>query len=113
MLTSLHFGANVAGRGGVDPVLARVLTDTPLPASMGFLAAEGWTGGARLSVPLTTYLTARGGADVDLTVEKLLAARGALEFHDRCGCVVLGANGAERLGRPGVDLWLTASLVQK
>lgn len=113
LLTSLHFGAHVAGRGGVDPVLARALTDTPLPASMGFLAAEGWTGGGRLSVPLTTYLTARGGADVDLTAEKLLAARGSLEFHDRCGCVVLGANGAERLGRPGVDLWLTASLVQK
>jgi hypothetical protein len=113
LLKSLHLGANVAARSGVDPVLARVLTDTPLPASMGFLAAEGWTGGARLSVPLTTYLTAGAGADVDLTAERLLAGRGSLEFHDRCGCVVIAANGAERLGRPGVDVWLTASLVQR
>jgi hypothetical protein len=112
-LTSLHFGANVAAREGVDPVLARALTDAPLPASMGFLAAGGWTGGARLSVPLTTYLTAGGGADADLSAERLLAGRGSLEFHDRCGCVVIAANGAERLGRPGVDVWLTVSLLQR
>lgn len=112
-LTSWHLGANIAGEQGVDPVLARALTDAPLPASMGFLAAAGWTGGARVSVPLTDYLTARAGADGDLGAERLLAARGAIEFHDRCGCVILTANGAERLGRPGVDVWLTVSLVRK
>jgi hypothetical protein len=112
-LTSLHLGVNVAGREGVDPVLARALTDAPLPATMGFLAEGGWTGGARLSVPLTRYLTARGGADADLTAKTLLAARGALEFHDPCGCVVIAANGAERIGRPGVDVWLTVSLVRR
>jgi len=111
--TSLHFGANIAGRAGVDPVLARALTDAPLPSAMGFLAAEGWTGGARVSVPLTDYLTARGGADGDFSAERLVAARGSLEFHDRCGCVVLTAHGAERIGRPGVDLWLTVSLVRR
>jgi hypothetical protein len=112
-LSSLHLGVSVAGREGVDPVLARALTDAPLPATMGFLAASGWTGGTRLSVPLTAYLTARGGADADLTAKTLLAARGALEFHDRCGCVVITANGAERIGRPGVDVWLTVGLVQR
>jgi hypothetical protein len=112
-LSSLHLGVSVAGREGVDPVLARALTDAPLPATMGFLAADGWTGGTRLSVPLTAYLTARGGADADLTAKTLLAARGALEFHDRCGCVVITANGAERIGRPGVDVWLTVGLVRR
>jgi hypothetical protein len=110
-VTSLHFGVNVAGREGVDPVLARALTDAPLPSSMEFLSAAGWTGGARLSVPVTEYLTVRGGADGDLTAERLLAARGAVEFHDRCGCVVITANGAQRIGRPGVDVWLTVSLL--
>jgi hypothetical protein len=112
-LTSLHLGVHVAGRAGMDPVLARAMTDAPLPASMGFLAAVGWTGGARLSVPLTAYLTAGGGADADLSEQRLLAARGSLEFHDRCGCVVIAAKGAERLGRSGVDVWMTVSLVQK
>jgi hypothetical protein len=112
-LSSLHLGVLAAGRAGVDPVLARALTDAPLPATMGFLAADGWTGGARLSVPLTAYLTARGGADADLSARTLLAARGALEFHDRCGCVVITANGAERIGRPGVDVWLAVNLVRR
>jgi hypothetical protein len=113
LLSSLHLGLNVAGREGTDPVLARALTDAPLPSTMGFLATPGWTGGARLSVPLTAYLTARGGADADLTAKTLLAARGALEFRDRCGCVVIAANGAERVGRPGVDVWLTVSLARR
>jgi hypothetical protein len=111
--TSLNLGITVAVREGVDPVLARALTDAPTAASMGFLAAEGWTGGARLSLPLTAYLTARGGAEGDLTAEKLVAARASLEFHDRCGCVVIGANGAERIGRPGVDVWLSVSLARR
>jgi len=113
LLSSLHLGVLAAGREGVDPVLARVLTDAPLPATPGFLAADGWTGGARLSVPLTAYLTARGGADADLSARELVAARGALEFHDRCGCVVITANGAERIGRPGVDVWLAVNLVRR
>jgi hypothetical protein len=112
-LSSLHLALLAAGRAGVDPVLARALTDAPLPATMGFLAADGWTGGARLSVPLTAYLTARGGADADLSARTVLAGRGALEFHDRCGCVVISANGAERVGRPGVDAWLAVSLVRR
>jgi hypothetical protein len=112
LLSSLNLGVTVAVREGIDPVLARALTDAPNATSMGLLAAEGWTGGARLSFPLTAYLTARGGAEGDLTADKLLAARASLEFHDRCGCVVIGANGAERIGRPGVDVWLSVGIVR-
>jgi hypothetical protein len=110
LLSSLNLGMNVAARAGVDPVRARALTDAPDATSMGLLAAEGWTGGARLSLPLTAYLTARGGAEGDLTADKLIAARASFEFHDRCRCVVIGANGAERIGRPGVDVWLSVGL---
>jgi hypothetical protein len=112
-LDSLHLGVSVAARDGVDPVIARALTDAPDTTSMGLLAAEGWTGDARLSLPLTAYLTARGGAEGDLTADRLIAARGSLEFHDRCRCVVISANGAERIGRPGVDVWLSVGLAKR
>jgi hypothetical protein len=112
-LSSLNLGMTLAAREGVDPVLARALTDAPDAASMGLLAAEGWTGGARLSLPLTTYFTARGGAEGDFTAEKLIAARASLEFHDRCRCVVIGASGAERIGRPGVDVWLSVGFARR
>ncbi len=111
--SSFNFGVTVAGREGVDPVLARALTDAPATTSMGLLAAEGWTGGARLSFPMTTYLTARGGAEGDFTAQRLIAARASLEFHDRCRCVTIGVNGAERIGRPGVDVWLSVGLAHR
>jgi hypothetical protein len=101
----------VAGRDGVDPVLARALTDAPLAASYGFLATTGWTSGARVTVPITALVTARGGVDGDLTLDRLVAAHGALEVHDRCRCVVVRLSAAERLGRDGVDVWLSVDLV--
>jgi hypothetical protein len=103
----------VAGRAGVDPVLARALTDAPLASSSGFLAAPGWTSGARVTVPITGLVTLRGGADGDLTAEKLVAARGSLEVHDRCQCVAVRLSAAERLGREGVDVWLSVDLVPR
>jgi hypothetical protein len=106
----LHLTAHVAERDGVDPVLARALTDAPLEPSSGFLAAAGWTGGARLAVPVGPRVTARGGADWDFGARELVAAVGALELHDPCGCVVVRATVAHRIGRDGVDAWVTVDL---
>jgi hypothetical protein len=106
----LHLGGSVAGREGIDPVLARALTDAPLEPSGGFLAAEGWTAGGRIAIPWGRVVVTRGGADVDLTGEKLLAAVGALELRDPCGCLVVRLNGSHRLAREGVDVWLTVDL---
>jgi hypothetical protein len=100
----------VAGRDGVDPVLARALTDAPLASSSGFLSVPGWTGGARLTLPISAFVTARGGADGDLTAERLVAVRGSLEVHDRCGCFGVRLSASERLGRDGVDVWLSVDL---
>jgi hypothetical protein len=103
-------GGALAAREGVDPVIARALTDAPLEPTSGFLAAEGWTGKGRASVPLGSRVVVRGGADADLNSGRLVAAAGALELRDPCGCVVVRANGAHRIGRDGVDVWVTVDL---
>lgn len=106
----LHGTVHVAERDGVDPLVARALTDAALEPSSGFLSATGWTGGARVAVPLGPRVTTRAGADYDLQAQQLVAALGALELHDPCGCVVLRATAARRIGRDGVDVWVTVDL---
>jgi hypothetical protein len=106
----LHVSAHVAQRDGVDPVMARAVVDAPLEPSSGFLSVPGWTGGASAGVPIGPRITLRGGADVDLDARELVAALGAVELHDPCGCVVLRASAAHRIGRDGVDVWLSVDL---
>jgi hypothetical protein len=55
-------------------------------------------------------VTLRGGADVDFDARALVAALGALEVHDPCGCVVVRTSASHRIGRAGVDIWLTVDL---
>lgn len=102
--------AHVAERDGIDPAVARVLVDAPLEPASGFLSSSGWTGGARVAVPLGARLTARAGADTDLDTRTLVAALGALELHDPCDCVVVRASAAHRIGRGGLDAWLAVEL---
>ncbi|HSY24166.1 MAG TPA: hypothetical protein VK841_18695 [Polyangiaceae bacterium] len=108
--SGLHAGAHVAERDGVDPVLARALVDPTLEPASGFFAATGWTAGADAGVPFGSRITLRASSDADLTARELVAVGGAIELHDPCGCVVLRANGAERIGRGGVDVWLSIDL---
>jgi hypothetical protein len=105
-----YLGAHVAQRDGVDPILARALVDAPLEPASGFLAAPGWTGGGRVAIPVGARVTTRAGADVDLDARELVAALGAIELHDPCGCVVVRATASHRIGRSGVDAWLTVDV---
>lgn len=98
--------ANVASRDGVDPVLARALADPTLEPGQGFLLREGTTGGGSLVVPWARALTTSVGADADATHQELVAARAGVELRDRCNCLALRLNGAHRIGRDGVDVWL-------
>ena len=107
---SLHIGAVLAYREGVDPVIARALGDAPLEPASGFLSREGLTGGARLAVPWSSVVTTTVGADGDLSARELVAARGSIELRDRCGCLVVRGTGAHRIGREGVDVWVTIDL---
>lgn len=97
---------NAASRDRVDPLLARALVDAPLEPASGFLVAEGTTGAAGLVIPWSRVVTTSAGADADLTAGELVAARGGIELRDRCGCLTIRLNGAHRVGRTGVDVWL-------
>jgi hypothetical protein len=108
--SGLHVAAHAAERDGVDPYVARALVDVPFEAASGFLSAPGWTGGAGLGVPFGPRITARAGADVDLDPSELVAALGSLEIHDPCNCVVVRATAAHRIGREGVDAWVSVDL---
>lgn len=98
--------ANVATREGIDPVLARALSDASIEAPAGFLARTGTTGGAGLVIPWARAVTTSFGADADATNQELVAARGGIELRDRCNCITLRANGSHRIGRNGVDVWI-------
>jgi hypothetical protein len=108
--SGLHLAVHVAERDGVDVRLARALLDPTLEPDSGFLSSSGWTGGARAGLPLGTRLSVRGGADVDLDARALVAAIGAVEAHDPCGCVVARLSAAHRIGRGGVDVWLSLDI---
>lgn len=97
---------NVATRDGLDPILARALTEAAVESPAGFLSREGTTGGAGLVIPWGRAITTSVGADADATSQELVAARGGIELRDRCNCLTLRANGSHRIGRSGVDLWL-------
>jgi hypothetical protein len=114
--TGLHLTVHAAERDGVDPYEARALTEVPYEAASGFLSATGWTGGARAGLPIGSRVTARGGADIDFSANEpgqpaqLVAAAGSLEVHDPCNCVVVRASAAHRVGRDGVDIWVSVDL---
>ncbi len=97
----------VASRVGVDPAASRLLSDSSETVAVGFLSEGGWTGGARASIPWTKFVSTRGGVDVDFTAERLVAAVATLELRDACGCFRFRATGSRRMGREGVDLWVS------
>jgi hypothetical protein len=102
----LRLLTNVASRSGIDPILARALTDASLESPAGFLSRSGTTGGASLVVPWAHAVATSLGADGDATTQELVAARAGVELRDRCGCITLHANGSHRIGREGVDVWI-------
>jgi hypothetical protein len=104
--------AHVAARDGVDPVVARLLTDAPIEPASGLLATAGYSGGVRASVPWTRWLTTRGGVDVDFSAWVLTAATGTIELRDTCGCFKVRLNASHRLGRDGVDVWASIDLAR-
>jgi hypothetical protein len=108
--SGLHLIAVAAGREGVDPAAARALTDPSVEVPAGLLAAEGWTGGARLVVPWWSLVVTGVGVDADLTRPQLVGARAGVEIRDRCRCLVVRTSASHRIGRDGVDVWATIDL---
>ncbi len=93
-----------------DAAAARRLADASQSLAPP-LAAAGTSVGGRAVLPIARRVSAMGGADGDLSTPALLGAFGGLELRDSCQCFVVRAFGSGRVGRPGVDMWLTLDVL--
>jgi hypothetical protein len=108
---ALHVTASADGRGGQPPTLAQLLGGDFDARRAGRFDREGWTLGGELGVPFTPWLASAVAADYDLTGEQLLGVRGTLGYRHPCGCLAALAWAGQRLGRDGLDAWLTLDLL--
>lgn len=119
LLTRARLGAKdasylafqVAGRSGIEPVAARMLTTSGLQlASGGWLAAPGWSAGSEVGSWLFRVIRLQAGADADLSERRLLGVRTMAGYRHPCGCLAASLYGQQRLGREGVDVWASVEL---
>ncbi len=103
----LGLRAHGTWRRGEDPIAARALGDAPITVPIGYVSTEGFSGGVAASIPWARFLATRGGVDWDFTAGRLLGAWGTIELRDTCGCLRLRVTGAHRLGRDGLDVWMS------
>ncbi len=112
--TGLRLRVDAAAQGGTGAKMARSIADgsaASLPGEeLDYLARGGISGGADLTVPWTSALSTIVRADADLEAGELLGLRGGLGYHHPCGCLAIDGGGARRVGRGGVDVWLTIDL---
>ena len=109
-----HLAVKGAGRRGFNPVEARALSGaTAEEPSGGWLAAEGWSGGAEIAARLARSLGARISAEEDLTSRTLLQVRGSLGYAHPCRCIAVDGFVGKRLGRDGVDVWVSIDLAPR
>ncbi len=110
-IDALHVGASVDGRAGADTSAARLATaDLDGPLNQLF-DRPGVSVGGELGVPLTVWLASAIGADYDLSADELTGVRGSVGYRHPCGCLAALAWAGHRLGRDGVDAWLTVDLL--
>jgi hypothetical protein len=109
-----HLAVKAAGRRGFDPLAARALTGgTAEEPSGGWLAAEGWSGGAEIAARLARSVGARISAEEDFTSRTLLQVRGSLGYAHPCRCIAVDGFVGKRLGREGVDVWVSIDLAPR
>jgi hypothetical protein len=109
-----HFVVKGAGRRGFNPLAARALTaPTAEEPSGGWLAAEGWSGGAEVAARLSRSVGARISAEEDFTARTLLQVRGSLGYAHPCRCIAVDGFVGKRLGRDGVDVWVSIDLAPR
>jgi hypothetical protein len=110
----MYLGVRVAGRTGVEPVLARALgTASAREPSGGWLATEGWSAGAEIGGRPIRAVTTTAGIDQDVSSRTLLGLRGSIAYQHPCRCLSVGAFAAHRLGREGVDFWVSIDLAPR
>ncbi len=109
---SVHLEGYLEGSHEVDPLTTRWLgRGLGLAPRAAWFDVDGWTAGTSLAVPWTTWLSSRAGVDRDLSADEWLALHGSLGYRHPCGCLAAVAWAGHRVGRPGVDAWLTLDLI--
>jgi hypothetical protein len=109
-----HVQVKAAGREGVEPLFARVLAaPSAEEPSGGWLSNEGWTGAAEIAGRLTSSVSARVSAEEDLTTRTMLQVRGTIGYAHPCRCVSVDGFTSKRLGREGVDVWISIDLAPR
>ena len=108
-----HLSIKGAGRRGFNPLAARALAGTAEEPSGGWLAAEGWSGGAEIAARLARSVGARISAEEDFTARTLLQVRGSLGYAHPCRCISIDGFVGKRLGREGVDVWVSIDLAPR
>jgi len=109
-----HLVARAAGRVGIEPLDARVLGATRAEEpSGGWLAAEGWSAGAEVAAKFSRSVGATVSAEEDLTHKTLLGVRGSIGYAHPCRCISVDGFVARRLGRDGVDVWISIDLAPR
>ncbi len=107
----LHVMGYVEGRYGGSPTIARLLVDDAFDAPVrGWFDQEGFSTGGELGVPWTRWLASAAAADFDLQSRQLLGIRGSLAYRHPCGCLAVVAWAGHRIGRRGVDAWMSVDL---
>ncbi len=107
----LHVSGYVEGRYGASPTLARLLVADAFDAPRtGWFDQGGFSTGGELGVPWTRWLASAVGGDYDIDSRRLLGIRGSLAYRHPCGCLAVVAWAGHRIGRPGVDAWMTVDL---
>jgi hypothetical protein len=109
-----HLLLKAAGRDGIEPLLARALAAPTAEApSGGWLATEGWSTGAEARAQFTRSVGATLSADEDLTTKTLLAVHGSLGYAHPCRCISVDGFAGKRLGREGIDVWVSIDLAPR
>ena len=109
-----HLILKGAGRRGFHPLAARALAGaTAEEPSGGWLAAEGWSGGAEIAARLARSVGARISAEEDFTSRTLLQVRGSVGYAHPCRCISIDGFVGKRLGRDGIDVWVSIDLAPR
>ncbi len=96
---------------GTLPLLARAFASGWDAPWVPWLDRPGMTTGAGLGMPWTRAFATSADADYDASNRTLLGLRGSATYRHPCGCLAVTAWAGHRLGRSGVDSWLTLDLM--
>ncbi len=112
---STHVELGLAGAGAsTPPMLARLLGSARAEEpSGGWLATKGWTGRAACGARLFETIEVGAAVDGDIDARELLGIRGTAAYVHPCRCLRVEGFAAQRLGRSGVDLWLSVDLAPR